>query len=140
MNIGWTNESGVSDFTGMEGFTYRIEYTDGTVYFGKKNFTINRTLPPLKGKKRKRKVVKESNWRSYEGSSDWGSYKVAQRKCILKVFRTKGALTYGEVELLVQERVLFRVDCLNNNISGKFYPANVGRRKTIWKTKQQLKN
>jgi len=130
----WNNESGVQDFTGYEGFTYRIDYTDGTVYFGKKNFVVRKTLPPLKGSKRKRKVLKESNWRKYEGSSDWGKYKVVKKKTILKVFKTKGGLTYGEVELLVKERVLFRLDCLNNNISGKFYPANVERKQTVWRT------
>ncbi len=133
--VGWTNETGINDFSGYEGFTYRINYTDGTVYFGKKNFIINRTLPPLKGKKRKRRVVKESNWRSYQGSSDWGTFKTVQKKSILRVYRSKGALTYGEVELLVQERVLFRADCLNNNISGKFYPKNVGTRPIKWRTK-----
>lgn len=135
-SVKWTNETGTRDFTGYEGFTYKIEYTDGTCYFGKKNFAINTTLPPLKGKKRKRKVVKESNWRDYTGSTDWGKFKCIQKRTILRLFKTKGALTYGEVELLVQERVLFRADCLNNNISGKFYPANVGARKIKWKTKQ----
>lgn len=132
-NKDWFNESGVNDFTSYVGFTYKILYTDGTVYFGKKNFTFNRTLPPLKGYKRKRKVVKESNWRKYEGSSEWGKFKVVQKKTILKVFESKGGLTFGEVELLCKERVLFRLDCLNNNISGKFYPKNVGRKDTVWK-------
>jgi len=130
--VEWTNETGTKNFTGMEGFTYEIMYTDNTVYYGKKNFTTQRTLPPLKGYKRKRKTVKESNWMDYTGSSDWGNKKVVQKKTILQVFKTKGALTYGEVELLVSRRVLFRMDCLNNNISGRFYPANVGARKIQW--------
>ena len=134
----WTNETGIKDFTGYIGFIYKILYTDGTVYFGKKNLFMVRKLPPLKGYKRKRTVTKESNWRAYEGSSEWGKFKVVQRKTILKVYKSKGALTYGEVELLVQKRVLFRTDCLNNNISGKFYPANVGRRPTQWKIMKQL--
>ena len=134
--VEWTNETGIRDFSGYEGFTYRIDYTDGTVYFGKKNFTTTRRINPLKGYKRKRTVVKESNWRSYTGSSEWGKPRVVKRKTILNLFESKGALTFGEVELLCRERVLFRVDCLNNNISGKFYPTNVGARKTIWKTKR----
>jgi len=131
--VEWTNESGITNFTGHEGFTYRIDYTDSTTYFGKKNFTTTRRLPPLKGKKRKRIIVKESNWRTYVGSSDWGSKKVPRRKTILNIFNSKGSLTFGEVELLIRERVLFRADCLNNNISGKFYPANVGARKIQWR-------
>ena len=130
--VEWTNETGIRNFSGYEGFTYKIIYSDNTVYFGKKNFLVRRTLPPLKGYKRKRKQVVESNWRKYNGSTDWGRFKVVQKKSILQVFKTKGALTFGEVELLCRERVLFRLDCLNNNISGKFYPTNVGARKTKW--------
>jgi len=129
----WINETNIKDFSSYVGFIYRINYTDGTVYFGKKNFTIQRTLPPLKGYKRKRKILKESNWKKYEGSSDWGKYKVVQSKTILKVFKTKGGLTYGEVELLVRERVLFRLDCLNFNISGRFYKRNIETKEVIWK-------
>ena len=129
----WINETGIYDFSKYEGFTYRVDYTDGSCYFGKKNFIIRKTLPPLKGTKRKRKVLRESDWRKYRGSSEWGKYKCVQKRTILKLFKTKGALTYGEVELLVKERVLFRADCLNNNISGKFYPANVGAKKIKWK-------
>ena len=130
----WRNDTNETIFSGYEGFTYEILYTDGTKYYGKKNFLSRTTLPPLKGYKRKRKVVKESNWRTYRGSNDWGKFKCIQKKTILKLFKTKGALTYGEVELLVRERVLFRADCLNNNVSGKFYPANVGARKIKWMT------
>ena len=135
--VEWTNETGIKNFTGYEGFTYRIDYTDGTVYFGKKNFTTTRRLPPLRGYKRKRTVIKESNWRSYTGSSDWGKSRVPRKKTILNVFKSKGALTFGEVELLCAERVLFRADCLNNNISGKFYPANIGARKIKWNLNSQ---
>ena len=133
-NKEWVNETGIRDFTGAFGFTYKIEYTDNTVYFGKKNFTILRTLPPLKGKKRKRKKTLESNWRTYEGSSDWGKFKTIAKKSIIGLAYSKGSLTYSEVELLVKERVLFRVDCLNNNISGKFYRSNVGGKPNRWKT------
>ena len=129
----WEYSGEERDFSKFEGFTYRVDYTDGSCYFGKKNFTQRLTLPPLKGKLRKRKIIKESNWRKYKGSSDWGKFKCVQKKTILKLFETKGALTYGEVELLVRERVLFRADCLNNNISGKFYPKNIGAEKIKWR-------
>jgi len=129
----WHNETNETDFSGNEGFTYRIDYTDGSYYYGKKNFLSRTTLPPLKGYKRKRKVVKESNWRKYKGSSKHGKLKCVQKKTILKLFKTKGALTYGEVELLVTERVLFKLDCLNDNISGKFYAKNIGRKKIKWR-------
>ena len=38
-------------------------------YIGKKFFWSKKTLPPLKGKKRKRRSIIESNWRDYYGSS-----------------------------------------------------------------------
>jgi hypothetical protein len=39
-------------------------------YIGKKKSYSLRTLPPLKGQKRKRKIVKESDWKIYYGSND----------------------------------------------------------------------
>ena len=47
------------------GFVYLItNLADGKKYIGKK------TRPPLKGKKRKRKSLVESDWRDYWGSSE----------------------------------------------------------------------
>ena len=56
-----------------------LEDTIGFIYKIRKKITVNfiseenlcthiRTLPPLKGTKRKRKVVKESNWKKYQSS------------------------------------------------------------------------
>ena len=53
------------------GFVYIItDLTSSKMYVGKKLFSSKRTLPPLKGKTRKRKVIKESDWMSYYGSSE----------------------------------------------------------------------
>ena len=50
---------------GTIGFVYMItNKEDGKFYIGKKSLYSHRTLPPLKGYKRKRKVIKESNWSS----------------------------------------------------------------------------
>ena len=44
------------------GFVYEVrDKTNDMRYIGKKNFFSTRRLPPLKGQKRKRKVVKESD-------------------------------------------------------------------------------
>lgn len=52
------------------GFVYMITNNiTGQKYVGKKVFHARRTLKPLKGKKRRRKVVKESDWRGYCSSS-----------------------------------------------------------------------
>ena len=46
------------------GFIYKIrKKITGEFYIGRKSLYAHRTLPPLKGTKRKRKVVKESNWK-----------------------------------------------------------------------------
>jgi len=56
---------------GYDNFVYLItNLIDGKKYVGKKKSYSLRTLPPLKGQKRKRKVIKESDWRSYYGSND----------------------------------------------------------------------
>ena len=53
------------------GFVYVItDLTNKKKYVGKKLFQSTRRLAPLKGKKRKRKVVKESDWKDYFGSID----------------------------------------------------------------------
>lgn len=53
-----------------QGFIYLIMNNDTQrAYIGKKKYFSILTLPPLKGKKRKRKQFKEMAWRSYTGSS-----------------------------------------------------------------------
>ena len=53
------------------GFVYLItNLTDGKKYIGKKLAKFRKTKPPLKGKKRKRKSLVESDWRTYWGSSE----------------------------------------------------------------------
>ena len=51
------------------GFIYEVTYTPtNEKYLGKKVLQFNKTLPPLKGFKRKRKVIVESDWKTYYGS------------------------------------------------------------------------
>jgi len=54
-----------------EAFVYLITNTSNDrKYVGKKLAKFKVTRPPLKGKKRKRKSLKESDWRTYWGSSE----------------------------------------------------------------------
>jgi len=117
------------------GFIYKIDYTDGTCYYGKKNFARLVTYPPLKGYKRKRKIYKESDWRTYEGSSKKGAFKVVQRKTILQLARTNGRLTYLENRRIYMENAILRLDCINDNISGKIYAKTIGREHIKWSVK-----
>ena len=55
---------------GTIGFIYKITNgVTGQYYIGKKSLYSHRTLPPLKGYKRKRKVIKESKWQDYRSSN-----------------------------------------------------------------------
>ena len=54
-----------------EGFVYLItNLTTGQKYVGKKLAKFKTTKPPLKGRKNKRRGYKESDWKTYWGSSD----------------------------------------------------------------------
>ena len=62
------------------GFVYELRDTENDKrYIGKKNLFSTRRLPPLKGQKRKRKVVKESDWKTYYGSSKNVQFLVVER-------------------------------------------------------------
>jgi hypothetical protein len=52
------------------GFIYEItNLITGQKYIGKKNCFSTTRKPPLKGKKRKRVVTRESDWKTYKSSS-----------------------------------------------------------------------
>ena len=54
-----------------EGFVYIVtDLSNGMKYIGKKNFHSRVKLKPLKGQKRKRTKISESDWQSYHGSSE----------------------------------------------------------------------
>ena len=111
----------------MYGFTYRINYTDGTYYYGKKSFVRQVKLKPRKDdrKNAKRLVWKESDWKKYVGSSKKAIAKakagLIESKHILELAPTKRALTYMETRLLFFHDVLFDDDCVNDCIGGKFW-------------------
>ena len=53
------------------GFVYRItDKESGKFYIGQKKMQKKVTRPPLKGKVRKRHIVKESDWKKYTSSSN----------------------------------------------------------------------
>ena len=144
LTMGWTyNGKPITEISDMPegtiGFIYKItNHQTGEYYIGKKSLYSKRTLPPLKGYKRKRKVVKESKWLDYRSSNTtvqlWFHEQEAARKTdnqekindslelkILKFCKTPKSLTYYEVEELFQHRVLSDELSLNDNILGKFF-------------------
>ena len=90
-------------------------------YIGKKSLYSHITKPPLKGYKRKRKVTKESDWKTYMSSSDIVKEWTDIRKEILQFAFSKKELTYLETKYLFNFDALEDEYCVNSNILGKFF-------------------
>lgn len=107
---------------GVIGFIYIITNKNtNEFYVGKKSIYSHRTLPPLKGQKRKRKVIKESKWQDYQSSNKdvqkWNEY----TKEILHLCKTKKGLTYWELYYQFKYDVLRNPLSKADNILGKFF-------------------
>ena len=108
----------------MYGFIYQITNTENNKkYIGKKFFWSKKTLPPLKGKKRKRRKIVESDWRTYCGSSanlveDIEKIGIDKfHREILYIGTMKGELAYMEAKLQFDNEVLLKDDYYNGIIS-----------------------
>ena len=115
------------------GFVYELRDTENDKrYIGKKNLFSTRRLPPLKGQKRKRKVVKESDWKIYYGSSknvqfliEKNGQKRFERK-ILRLCESKGEMSYWEMWYQMTNHVLLKPDeYYNSFIGGKIHRKHV---------------
>ena len=114
------------------GFVYQItNLQNGKKYIGKKWFWSTKKLPPLKGKKRKRTVTKESDWMRYFGSSEEVKLLVEQHgednfeREILRLCKTKGECTYYEAKLQFDFDVLLRDDYYNEFIGCKIHSKHL---------------
>jgi|TARA_B110000483_G_scaffold178333_1_gene210896 hypothetical protein len=107
------------------GFVYIVtDKVTGMKYVGKKGFFSKVTKPPLKGKKRKRRSLKESDWKKYCGSSETVKSLVEENgldhfdREILHLCKAKGELTYKELKEQVDREVLFKPDEYHNAFIG----------------------
>lgn len=128
----YENEEYAGPTEELVGFVYIItELETGKKYVGKKLFWSTRKLPPLKGKKRRRTVVKESDWRDYFGSSEELKSLVESNggdkyhREILHLCKSKGAMSYLELKEQVERDVLFRDDYYNEFIGAKIHSKHV---------------
>jgi hypothetical protein len=144
LTMGWTyNGKSITEISDMPegtiGFIYKITNgLTGQYYIGKKSLYSHRTLPPLKGYKRKRKVVKESKWQDYRSSNPsvqlWFKENefalLEDRRSdindtlnlqILRFCKSKKALTYYELQEQFAHDVLGDDLSLNDNLLGKFF-------------------
>ncbi len=94
----------------------------------KKLFYSKRTLPLLKVYKRKRVVVKESDWLTYYSSSKELKEQVKAlgkenfKREVLILCKSKREMTYHETRLQFERDVLHKAEYLNGNILGRFFP------------------
>ena len=107
-----------------EAFVYLItNNTNNKKYIGKKLAKFKTTKPPLKGKKNKRRGYKESDWRTYWGSSDnlkedveeLGESKFTRE--ILHYCPSRGVASYLEAREQFDRDVLLRDDYYNGIIN-----------------------
>ena len=112
-------------------FVYVITNTaNGRKYVGKKFLWSQRTLPPLKGQTRKRKVVKPSDWEKYYGSckpliKDIEKYgKEAFTREIIELYPDKREANYAELCFQIYANVLGEVDKNGDRV---WYNENIDR-------------
>lgn len=119
------------------GFVYEItDLHNNKKYIGKKNFWKKVTKPPLKGKKNKRRSVKESDWQNYYGSNKEVKTLVEEfggdrfKRTILRLCVSSGQLNYFEMKEQVDKDVLFKPDeYYNAFIGGKIHRSHVIKKK-----------
>ena len=119
------------------GFVYLItDKSNDKKYVGKKLLTSKRKLPPLKGKTRRRTVVKETDWQKYYGSSEEVQLMVEEKGAdnfyreILYLCTSKGQLGYLEAKYQFENDVLLRDDYYNGIIQCKIHRNHVKSLKT----------
>jgi hypothetical protein len=108
---------------GAVGFIYVItNKKTSKKYIGQKRFFRTIVRPPLKGQKKKRRTVVESDWKKYTGSSTAVNAQVAELgldwfdREILEICSSKGCLNYAELKKQVDLNVLLDDDYLNGII------------------------
>ena len=110
------------------GFVYLIERLtakegEKKYYWGCKMLKKTLKLKPLKGFKRKRKKICETDWKDYYGSSEELKKDVELhgkenfKRIILKLCTCKWQLKYEELKFQIENNVLFRNDTYNGIVN-----------------------
>ena len=107
-----------------EAFVYLItNNVNNMKYVGKKLAKFKTTKPPLKGKKNKRRGTKESDWRTYWGSSDHLQADVLEfgeenfTREILYYCPSRGVASYLEAKEQFDRKVLLTDEYYNGIIN-----------------------
>jgi hypothetical protein len=127
------NEETLKDHVG---FVYVIlDKSNGKKYVGKKLFWSAKTLPPLKGKTRKRRSVVESDWMKYYGSNDVVKQLLIEHGAenfhreIIHLCSSKGEMGYLEAKEQFDRDVLLRDDYYNGIINVRVHRNHVKKLK-----------
>lgn len=111
------------------GFVYRItNLLNGREYIGKKAF-FNTTKRKRKGRKNRKTFKTESDWKEYMSSSDYLKEDIEKLGKdnfsfdIIELCKTKGDLTYREIEIQWAEKVL---ESTFDNGEKKYYNKAIG--------------
>ena len=122
----YNNKPFDSDMIGdYVGFVYEVYDTETEMkYIGKKKFWSRVTRPPLKGKKNKRRSLKESDWKSYYGSSEvvknlvenTGEWRFKRK--IIRLCKTAGEMSYYEMKEQIENDVLLKPNEYHNAFVG----------------------
>lgn len=122
----WTYNGEVYDTLPEDyyGFVYIITEKETQMkYVGKKFFYRTKTLPITKTRKRRKKTLVESDWRTYCGSSERVQELVESKgldaftREILHLCKTKGDCAYYETKEQFDREVLLRDDYYNGIIN-----------------------
>lgn len=98
-----------------EGYTHFVyliyNTTNNKAYVGQKGFYNTTHKKPLKGRKNRRKVIKESDWKSYTGSNAKLNKDIQRGHKICKVIihycSSKSEATYKEAKEQFDRNVLY---------------------------------
>jgi hypothetical protein len=115
----WTLPQHIDEFNVNEwiGFVYIIQSPENRYYIGKKNFH-SITKKTVKGKIRKQIVCKESNWKTYTGSSKALNEDISKmgienfKFYILSLHESRSSLAYFECKFILASDAL---------LNSKFY-------------------
>ena len=122
------------------GFIYKItDKETGEVYIGQKRFHKTKTLPITKTRKRKQKLLVESDWRTYYSSSKHIQNNVSKgleglyKREILRFGYSKGDLHLLEIIEQLRLGVLWNDGYLNGIINIRLHKKHISN-----KLKQEL--
>jgi hypothetical protein len=117
----WNNvPKNIKDY---HGFVYLIRNKiSGKSYIGSKNYWMIEKKPPLKGKKNKRHVKKETNWKDYWSSSNPLQEDIEKfgkenfDRHVLHSYETRFEVKYFEAKEQFDRQVLFKPGLYYNGV------------------------